>query len=164
MNRAVKAAFIAVTVCTALTLGACATDSYYNGGYYGGYYRGGGVAYTSSFVYPYATPNYYPSSNIYVSYRTPVYQYYRVTPRYGYYYGGYGGAYSYYRAPGFRGNARYRARYYYRGLPYYNRFNSPGAAQIRYRAQHRGYRGGHRGYRSHRGYHRIRGGHHHRRR
>ncbi|WP_444928955.1 hypothetical protein ACJJIF_13965 [Microbulbifer sp. SSSA002] len=139
MNRAVRMVILTTTVCTALTLGACVTDGYYTS------YGGPQVAYTSSYSYPYATPNYYASSNVYLtSYRTPVYQTVGFTPVNPYYYR-VGHA-------SFRGHPRYRARYYYRGMPYHNRFYSPRAPHARYR--------GYRGYRGHSGHYRVRGGFH----
>ncbi|AWF83108.1 hypothetical protein BTJ40_21095 [Microbulbifer sp. A4B17] len=167
MNRAAKTVILTAMVCTALTLGACATDGYYTTYTSYGGPSGGPVAYTSSYAYPYATPNYYASSNIYLaSYRTPVYQTVGFTPVNTYYYGG---GYATYRSASFRGHPRYRARYYYRGMPYYNRFYYPRSSHARFRAHNRAYRSYHhrasyRSYRGHRGHYRVRGGHHRSRR
>lgn len=139
MNRALKTGVVAATVCTALTLGACATDGYYGygGGYYSGYYSG---------YYPYATPYLYPSSSISLYYSSPrYYRYYR--HRYPYYrnnYYRYRG-HHYYGRPGHyygRPGRYYGGRGHYYGRP--GHYNRPARPAYRTPSYHRP-AGGHRG-------------------
>ena len=102
MKRFFRTGLIAVTVCGALILSACATDGYYGSGY--------STAYPSYYGYPSSSISLYYSSPRYYRYRYhPHYRHHYRHRHYRHHYRHHGRPYYRYRG-GYRGHHGYHSR------------------------------------------------------